>query len=123
VAVVAVAHKLVVLAWHMLKNNEPYRYAQPKTIQAKLSRLRILATKQKRKTGLVKGQPRTTQYGKGRTRAIPSLDQLYAAEGLPAIAAELKPGERKMLEQQGVADHAKAVRTARRIPRGVKTEA
>ena len=55
VAVVAVAHKLVVLAWHMLKNNEPYRYAQPKTLQAKLSRLRILATKQKRKGGLVKG--------------------------------------------------------------------
>jgi len=51
VAVVAVAHKLVVLAWHMLKNNEPYRYAQPKTLQAKLSRLRILATKQKRKGG------------------------------------------------------------------------
>ena len=63
VAVVAVAHKLVVLAWHILKNNEPYRYAQPKTIQAKLSRLRILATKQKRKGGLVKGQPRPEQYG------------------------------------------------------------
>jgi transposase len=122
VAVVAVAHKLVVLAWHMLKNNEPYRYAQPKTIQAKLSRLRILATKQKRKTGLVKGQPRTTQYGKGRTKAIPSLDQLYAGEGLPPLSAEVKSGERKMLEQHGVAAHANAVRSARRIPRGVKTE-
>jgi transposase len=92
VAVVAVAHKLVVLAWHMLKNNEPYRYAQPKTLQAKLSRLRILATKQKRKGGLVKGAPRTAQYGQGRTKAIPALDQLYAAEGLPPLAADLKPG-------------------------------
>jgi transposase len=123
VAVVAVAHKLVVLAWHMLKNNEPYRYAQPKTLQAKLSRLRILATKQKRKGGLVKGQPRPAQYGKGRTKAIPALDQLYAAEGLPPISAELKPGERKMLEQHGVADHTAAVRTPRRIPRGIKTGA
>jgi transposase len=123
VAVVAVAHKLVVLAWHMLKNNEPYRYAQPKTIQAKLSRLRILATKQKRTGGFPKGQPRTPQYGKGRTKAVPALDQIYAAEGLPAIAVELKPGERKMLEQHGVASHANAVRTARRVPRGVKTSA
>jgi transposase len=122
VAVVAVAHKLVVLAWHMLKNNEPYRYAQPKTLQAKLSRLRILATQQKRKGGLVKGQPRPAQYGQGRTKAIPALDRLYAAEGLPPISAELKPGELKMLDQHGVAAHAKAVRTARRIPRGVKTE-
>ena len=123
VAVVAVAHKLVVLAWHMLKNNEPYRYAQPKTLQAKLSRLRILATKQKRTGGMPKGQPRTPQYGKGCTKAIPSLDQLYAAEGLPPILAELKPGERQMLEQHGVAAHAKAVRTPRRIPRGVKAGA
>jgi len=118
VAVVAVAHKLVVLAWHMLKNNEPYRYAQPKTIQAKLSRLRILATKQKRSGGFPKGQPRPAQYGKGCTKAIPSLDQLYAAEGLPSLAAELKPGEIKMLEQHGASAHARAVRMARRIPRG-----
>jgi transposase len=123
VAVVAVAHKLVVLAWHMLKNNEPYRYAQPKTLQAKLSRLRILATKQKRQGGLVKGQPRTAQYGQGRTKAIPALDQLYAAEGLPPLSAQLKPGERKMLERHGAAAHAAAVRTPRRIARGVKTEA
>ena len=27
VAVVATARKLVVIAWHMLRNNEPYRYA------------------------------------------------------------------------------------------------
>jgi transposase len=123
VAVVAVAHKLVVLAWHMLKNNEPYRYAQPKTLQAKLSRLRILATKQKRKGGLVKGAPRTAQYGQGRTKAIPALDQLYAAEGLPPLAADLKPGELKMLEQHGAAAHAKAVRIPHRVPRGVRTEA
>ena len=122
VAVVAVAHKLVVLAWHMLKNNEPYRYAQPKTIQAKLSRLRILATKQKRKGGFPKGQPRTPQYGKGRTNAIPGLDELYAAEGLPPLSTA-RPGEEKMQEEQGLTAHAKAIRTPRRIPRGSKTGA
>ena len=34
VAVVATARKLVTIAWHMLTNNEPYRYAQAKTVQA-----------------------------------------------------------------------------------------
>ena len=123
VAVVAVAHKLVVLAWHMLNNNEPYRYAQPKTLQAKLSRLRILATKQKRKGGLVKGQPRPAQYGNGRTKAVPGLDDLYAAEGLPPLSIQVKPGERAMLESQGLTAHAVAVRLPKRVARGVKPRA
>jgi transposase len=122
VAVVAVAHKLVVLAWHMLNNNEPYRYAQPKTLQAKLSRLRILATKHKRKGGNVKGQPRTTQYGKGRTKAVPALDQIYAREALPPLA-EPKPGERAMLEREKLTAYAASVRIEKRIPKGVKAQA
>ena len=120
VAVVAVAHKLVVLAWHMLNNNEPYRYAQPRTLQAKLSRLRILATKQKRKGGIAKGQPRTAQYGRGRTKALPGLDELYAREALPPLASEMKAGERTMLTRQGLAAFAAAVRVPRRVPRGAK---
>jgi len=123
VAVVAAAHKLVLLAWHMLKNNEPYRYAQPKTLQAKLSRLRILATKQKRKGGIAKGQPRPLQYGKGRTQAVPGLDDLYKTEGLPPLSKGLKPGEQAMLAQQGMAAFASAVRVPRRVPRGAKPEA
>jgi len=34
VAVVATARKLVSIAWHMLKNNEPYRYADPNPTKA-----------------------------------------------------------------------------------------
>jgi transposase len=120
VAVVAVAHKLVVLAWHMLKNNEPYRYAQPLTLQAKLSRLRIQATKEKRKGGFPKGQPRSPQYGKGRTKSVPGLDQLYAAEGLPPLAKQLKAGEKAMLERHGLAVHAETVRTPHRVPHKAK---
>ena len=123
VAVVAVAHKLVVLAWYMLKNNEPYRYAQPLTLQAKLSRLRILATGKKRKGGLVKGQPRTEQYGKGRTKAVPGLDHLYSAEGLPPLSTPAKPGEQAMLERKGLAVFAAAVRVPKRVARGVKPKA
>ena len=123
VAVVAVAHKLVVLAWHMLKNNEPYRYAQPKTLEAKLSRLRILATNQKRKGGLIKGQPRPAQYGKGRTKAIPGLDDLYSGEGLPPLSKELKPGELAMLDRLKLVAYAASIRVAKRIPKGAKAPA
>jgi len=117
VAIVAVAHKLVVLAWHLLKNHEPYRYAQPKTLQAKLSRLRILATNQKRKGGLPKGQGRPAQYGRGCTKAVPALDQLYAREGLPPLAAQLQPGEQAMLAERGLAACAADIRVSKRVPK------
>lgn len=120
---VAVAHKLVVLAWHMLKNNEPYRYAQPLTLQAKLSRLRILATKQKRKGGLVRGQGRPSQYGKGLTKAVPGLDDLYAREGLPPLSGQFKPGEQSMLSRRNLTTYAAAIRVPKRVPRGSKTRA
>jgi transposase len=117
VAVVAAARKLVTIAWHMLKNNEPYRYAQPKTVQAKLSRLRIRATGQKKKGGFAKGTPRPANYGKGvRTKAVPSLDQIYAAEQLPPLA-ESKPAEKIMLEKQKLDGFAAHIRQPHRVPR------
>jgi transposase len=122
VAIVAVARKLVTIAWHMLKNNEPYRYAQPSTLDAKLSRLRVRVTKEKRKTGYQKGQKRSDRYGSGeRTRSIPSLDQVYEREGLPPIRT-LTAGEARMLGEHGTgaAKHATDIRTARREPKSSK---
>ena len=121
VAIVALARKLVTIAWHMLKNNEPYRYALPATIDAKLSRLRVRATGEKRASGPRKGVPRSPQYGQGRTRAVPSLDQLYAREGLPPLRA-LTAGEQRMLTEQGVDEHARAVQVARRVPKRAKPQ-
>lgn len=116
VAVVATARKLVTIAWHMLKNHEPYRYAQPKTAAAKFSRLRIRATGQKKKTGS-KGQKRPASYGSGRrTRAVPAIDGIYAAEGLPPLRA-LPPGEQAMLDRQRLADFAAHIRHTHRVPR------
>jgi len=117
VAVVAVARKLVTIAWHMLKNNEPYRYAQPKTVAAKLSRLRVRATGRKNKGGLPKGHKRTAQYGSGvRTRAVPALDSIYAQEQLPSLAP-LKPGEAAMLAEHHLTDYAATIRHSQRVPR------
>jgi transposase len=121
VAVVATARKLVAIAWHMLKNNEPYRYADPKSTEAKMSRLRVRATGKKRKGGTPKGQPRPAAYGTGNpTRGIKSLDEVYAREGLPPVK-ELSAGERKMCHEQAVDGYAAAIRQSRRVPRKENT--
>ena len=118
VAVVATARKLVTIAWHMLKHNQPYRYAQPQTVQAKFDRLRLRVTGKRRKTGAAKGSPRSAAYGTGQgTRAVPALDSLYAAEQLPPLAAP-GLGERNMLEIHGVTSFAAAIHQACRVPRG-----
>lgn len=115
VAVVASARKLVTIAWHMLKNNEPYRYAQSRNLDEKFRRLRVLATGGRRKTGPKKGQPRSTNRGTGlKTRAIYGLDSIYADAGLPLIQP-LKPGEEKLLRETGSLEFAAEVRTDRRI--------
>ena len=121
VAVVATARKLVTIAWHMLKNNEPYRYADPKSTEAKMSRLRVRATGKKRKGGNPKGQPRPASYGSGQpTRAIHSLDDVYAKEGLPPLR-ELSAGEKKMCQHHAVDEYAYAIRRSRRVPRNDMT--
>jgi len=117
VAVVATARKLVTIAWHMLKNNEPYRYAQPSTLQAKFDRLRIRATGEKKKGGPVKGTPRSQQYGQGRTRAVPALRSIYAAYGLPALAPP-KSGERAMLERHALTAWSQSLQQPRRAAKG-----
>jgi hypothetical protein len=120
VTVVACARKLAVIAYHMLKNNEPYRYAQPRPTQYKLARLRVRATGKKRKTGSKKGQPRQANWGTGKaTRTFPSLPQLYAQEGLPQATApqELKPGEQRILAAQRVQAFVQSVQQPATLPR------
>lgn len=123
VAIVAVARKLVVVAWHMLKNNEPYRYSVPSTTQAKLDRLRIRATGARQRGGNPKGAPRPAAYGSGKpTRAVPSLDQVLAKNNLPP-AQPLKPGEQAMLDRNELTEFERDLHQPRRVPKTVKTKA
>ena len=46
--------QLAVIGWMMLNSNETYRYSIPKTTEAKLAKLRVKATGQKRKGGAAK---------------------------------------------------------------------
>jgi hypothetical protein len=79
VAVVAAARKLVVIAWHMLTKNEPYRYAQPKPTQSKLQRLRVKATGQRRKSGPKKGIKNRSKIAPGVCTGTVVSDHLKAA--------------------------------------------
>jgi hypothetical protein len=114
VAVVACARKLAVLLWHVLSTGEPFRYALPKSLKAKYSRLRVRATNQRGRGGVAKGTPRSARYGMGRTRAVPSLPQVLAGNGLPQIAP-LARGERIMLERTKLERFYNELQTPSRI--------
>jgi transposase len=117
VAVVATARKLVTIAWHMLKNNEPYRYAQPRATQTKLARLRVIGTGTKRRGGLAKGSSRPEAYGSGQgTRAVPSIDEVYAEEQIPALPP-LSPGEKRVVQASGATEFVAAIHSTHRVPR------
>ena len=126
VAVVATARKLVVIAWHMLKQNEPYRYAQPAATEAKLSRLRVRATGRRRKTGPAKGSAPAANQGTGkRSRGVRSLPEVYQAEGLPAARGpeRLPAGEKGALAAAGVSEYVAQIQQPQRRERTRKASA
>ena len=105
VAVVATARKLVTIGFLMLKNGEPYRYSLPGPTQRKLSALRMEATGSRRSKSKVRLPVQRREQGT-RVQSIPSLDEVYCSENLPPITKTdaLPAGERRMLEQTGLAD-------------------
>lgn len=118
VAVVATARKLVTIAWHMLRNNEPYRYAQPVPTQNKLSKLRVRATGCRRRSGPPKGQPQPATRGSGKqTRLRPKLGSVYSTEGLPPARSvdDLPGGERRLLDRTQTATFARSLQHEARI--------
>ena len=125
VAVVATARKLVVIAWHMLKANEPYRYAQPQTVEYKLEQLRVRATGEKRKRGYAKGTSRPATYGSGqRVQRVRSLGQVCERVALPAPQGleHLPPAERRMLEHTGTVAFVQEIQQEKTKVRRVKKE-
>lgn len=98
VAVIAGAHRLVVIAWHMLTNHEPYRYAIPRTTEQKLRRLRTRATGERRKPG---GKPgKATAPLRGGRRVRP-LGEVYRGEELPPLR-EMSAGEARTVARTRV---------------------
>ena len=116
VAVVATARKMIVIAWHMLKHNEPYRYAQPKQTEIKLARLRVKATGRRRSTGPAKGTKRQAKRPGG-SQTIKSLATVYQQEGLPDLPPP-KEAERRMVRSHGVAPFVDSLATEHILPGG-----
>jgi transposase len=90
VAVTALARKLVVLAWHILKNKEPYRYAPVARTRHKLRR--VTPGARPAKIGQV---PKT-------------LEAVYSEAGLPRMS------ERTTGEKRAVAINRRAVTNAKK---------
>src|SRR5262249_25363542 len=125
VAVVAAARKLVVIAWHMLTKNEPYRYAQPKGTASKLARLRVKATGQRRRGVTPKGAKAVRPVTEGPTRAVKSLPAVLANEGLPPLTPP-PAGEARTVTATGTDAFVAAIaqdQRERRAPRKAKPPA
>jgi len=120
VAVVAAARKLAMIGWQMLISNEPYRYAIPRSTEDKLSRLRVRATGQRRKRGLVKGSKGTAKAADhvahgARSRTIKALAAVCQSEGLPQ-PLPLGPGEQRTVQQAGCEDFLARIGQTQVVP-------
>lgn len=122
VAVCATARKLVTIAWLMLKNNEPYRYANPTSTQQKLSRLRIAVTGEHRRAEHKGRRPGVKNGAHPPSRLVPSIGTVCEQEGLPPTHGfeQLPVGEQRVLKSLGVIDYVKQINQERRNPRSRK---
>jgi transposase len=119
VAICATARKMVNVAWLMLKNNEPYRYANPATTQQKLSRLRVAVTGQHRRPEHKGRRPGVKNYAAPPSRRTSSLGEVCRQEGLPPVHGfeQLPAAEQRVLQSLGVIDYVRRISQEQRKPR------
>ena len=115
VAVVAGARKLAWIGWMMLKSNEPYRYAIPKSTETKLAKLRVKATGQRRQGGAGKGVKALAKLPGG-SRTVKSLAQVLASEGLPE-PRPLSSGEQRTVAATDCKTYVDQSATPHVVPR------
>lgn len=118
IAVCAVARKLAILAWHLLKTGLPYRYAKPDSVAAKLGKLRVAGTGVRRRGGAGAGiDARVMRPQEDRNmKRTPSLKEVLAKEGLPAPSSP-KPGDEKILERTETREYFESLQRERVRPR------
>lgn len=115
-AVVAGARKLATIAFHMLKNHEPYRYAGVARTRIKLRRIRMATT------GERVYMPRYDNSADALVknvliRHIPPISDVYEKEGLPPAKSidELSDGEKRVLQEAGLLDRFRSREAVRTI--------
>ena len=115
VAVVAAARKLAAIGWRMVAQNEPYRYAIPKSTETKLAGLRVKATGQRRQGGAPKGTKCMAKL-RGGSRTIKPLGEVCRLEGLPEPQTP-PPGERRTIRRAGCGEFVTAIGRQQVVPR------
>jgi transposase len=116
VATVAVAHKLALLAWHVLTQGQPYRYALPRATEEKLRRLRIQATGERRRGGTGPGTQKPTMKLPAGSVKIKPLPEVYASEQVPP-AGPAPAGELRHLTESKLNDFADSLQQVHVRPR------
>lgn len=101
VAATATARKLVTVAFLILENGEPYRYAQPGTTSQKFGQLYVLANRRRREAVRIEPEQNEPVPPTGcRIRRQPAIDQVLARDGLPPIQWESLPkGEQLVIRR------------------------
>lgn len=106
VALMALARKLATVAYHMLKNNEPYRYAQPRLVATKFTKLRAHSAQPQQAGDRVSSLQPAARAG---------LGVVYQQAGLPRVIvpSALPVGERRMLAAQDLTEYVEQLYTPR----------
>jgi hypothetical protein len=116
-AIVAGARKLATIAYHMLKNKEPYRYAAVERTQKKLGHLRSNVTGKRLEPPRYRYDDQLTEHIENRSdvsvRFFPPLSEVYAKEGLPAarLFDELSVGEKRAIKEMGLTEQVRKTET------------
>ena len=111
--IVAGAHKLAVIAYHMLRNQEPYRYTNAEKAHFKFGRLRARVTGKKKKPQRLRFDEEmkaNRPTGDVTVRYVPPLSDYYESEGLPKVKkySELSKGEQRVLKEIGFSEKMQA---------------
>ena len=112
-AVVAGARKLATIAYHMLKNKEPYRYAAVPRTQEKLRRLRTSVTGQKPERPRYRYDEKLREHIKKDSDVsvsfVPPIAEVYEKEGLPPARSfdKLSAGEQRVIKEMDLIEHVR----------------
>jgi transposase len=112
-AIVAGARKLATIAYHMLKNKEPYRYAAVARTREKLGRLRTSVTGTKAEYPRYRHDKKLSEHIENRSdvsvRFLPPISVVYEKEELPTARAfdELSAGEKRVIKEMGLTEHVR----------------
>ena len=127
-AIVAGARKLATIAYHMLKNKEPYRYAAVARTREKLGRLRKRVTGKGLEPTRYRFDKQLTEHIENRSnvsvRFIPPIADVYATEGLPPARSfdKLSVGEQRAIKEMGLAEQVRKTETIQVIVKPKKTK-